>query len=131
MIRLLLVCCGHLLVVIGIIGVFIPLLPTTPFLILAAACYARGSQALHDWLREHPRLGPPLVAWQDHGVIRLRAKILAVGLITLSLGYALVFRDFDWRLKMVAGTVGLLCVLFICNRPSRRRNPTAAGEPPP
>lgn len=124
MIKLILVLVGHLFVAIGVIGIFVPLLPTTPFLLLAAGCYARGSERLYGWLRSHPRLGPVLVSWQDHGVIKPRAKIIAVSLIALSIGSVIIFRDFDARLKACAGGVGALCIAFITTRPSRPQTPT-------
>jgi uncharacterized membrane protein YbaN (DUF454 family) len=64
----------------------LPLLPTTPFLLLAAFCFARSSQRLHDWLVSHPTLGPPIADWQRERSIRRPAKILA----TLSVAVALV-----------------------------------------
>ncbi len=69
---------GFLSLAAGIVGIVVPLLPTTPFLLLAAFCFARGSQRLHDWLVNHPRLGPPIRDWQAHGAISRRAKWMAM-----------------------------------------------------
>ena len=117
--RLVLVVIGHLCVVVGAIGVFVPLLPTTPFLLVAAACYARGSERFARWLDEHSRFGPPVRAWREHGVIPTRAKWLAALTIVGSQALSFALIDFDWRLKVVAGSVGLVAIAFIATRPGR------------
>lgn len=75
--RALLLSAGFVSLAVGILGIFLPLLPTTPFLLLSAACFARSSERFHRWLLGHPRLGPPIRDWQERGVIRLWAKMLA------------------------------------------------------
>ncbi len=62
----------------ALLGVLLPLLPTTPFLLVAAFAFARSSQRLHDWLVNHPRLGPPIQDWRHNGAISRKAKIGAV-----------------------------------------------------
>lgn len=75
---------GGLSLVLGIIGIALPLLPTTPFLILAAFCFARGSTKIHQWLVNHPRLGPPIRHWETYRAISKRGKQLAmVGIIAV------------------------------------------------
>lgn len=78
------VCC----VVLGVIGIPLPLLPTTPFLLLAAYCFARGSERLHDWLVGHPRFGPPIQDWRRHGAISRGGKIMAGVAMAAAFGMA-------------------------------------------
>lgn len=76
----------------GAIGIFLPLLPTVPFLLLAAFCFARSSDRLHNWLIRHKTFGPPIENWRDSGAISRRGKIaasvsiLAAFLISVAIG---------------------------------------------
>ncbi len=91
MIRALFILAGLGFVGLGVAGVFLPLLPTTPFLLLAAACFARGSARLHRWLLAQPRLGPLIRDWQAHRAISRGAKVRATLLVVVTLGLGLVF----------------------------------------
>lgn len=75
---------GWVLVPVGVAGVFLPLLPGTVFLILAAACFARSSPRFETWLVSHPRLGPPIRSWRATGAIPRRAKWIACTSLALS-----------------------------------------------
>jgi uncharacterized membrane protein YbaN (DUF454 family) len=81
MIRLLLLAVGWLAVALGLLGVLLPLLPTTPFALLAAACFARSSARWQRWLLAMPVLGPALADWQAGRGVPLRAKLVAVALM--------------------------------------------------
>ena len=69
---------GTLFLLIGIAGVFLPLLPTTPFLLLATACYARSSRRFYNWLMNHPVFGPLIIEWRTYHSIPWRIKLVAV-----------------------------------------------------
>ncbi len=75
---------GFLCTGLGVLGIFLPLLPTTPLLLLAAACFARSSERFHRWLLEHRRLGPLIGGYLDGSGIPLKAKVSAIALIWVS-----------------------------------------------
>lgn len=83
--RLLLKVGGLASVGLGLLGAFLPLLPTTPFVLLAAFCFARSSPKLNTWLHEHDVLGPPLRTWKEHRAVPPRAKWLGIGLLWITL----------------------------------------------
>ena len=108
---------GLLLVAIGLIGTVVPLLPTTIFLILAAGCFARSSPRLETWLVEHPRLGPPLVAWRRYGAISRPAKDSAC--IGMTIGYILFWlgaHPGPWLAILVAAFM-LASAAYVLTRP--------------
>lgn len=115
LLRFLWISAGLLFVGLGAIGVFIPGLPTTPFLILAAACFIRSSQKLYNWLIRNKRFGPYLKDYREGKGIPKKAKILAVSMIIIFGCYSVFFAIEDPTLKIVIGVlvlVGLLYVLF-------------------
>ena len=114
--RLVYLSLGHTFTAIGFVGLMIPLLPTTPFLILAAACYSRGSERFERWLVTHPRFGRSVREWREHGVINPRAKSVATVGILLSLTLPLVTLAPTWKVVALALVAGAL--LFIHTRPS-------------
>lgn len=108
---------GHLFLVVGIVGIFVPLLPTTPFLLLASFCYSKGSSKFAAWLLNHPRLGPPVRNWQEHGVISKRAKGLAAATIALSIGIVMTQASIPLAAKLAMLATVLPALAFILSRP--------------
>lgn len=82
---------GFLFVGLGIIGIYLPLLPTTPFLLLAAACFARSSERCHQWLLNNPTFGPIVRNWEERRCISRRSKITALSCNLIFGGYAVIF----------------------------------------
>lgn len=118
---------GFAMTALGIAGVFLPLLPTTPFLLAAAWLFSRSSPRFERWLLDHPRLGPPLRDWRREGAISLRAKVVSIGLMAAGFVFFCYRVTPSW---LLAGVVALiLCTsgLFILTRPLPRR----AGEDRP
>ncbi len=108
---------GCLAISLGVLGIFLPLLPTTVFLLLAAFCFARSSPRLHAWLVEHPTLGPPILNWRDYRAISQRAKVLAVSTMGVVLLAGLVLGLSAWLVTLQA-VVLAGAALFIVTRPT-------------
>ncbi len=98
---------GLISLVLGLIGVPLPLLPTTPFLLLAAFAFAKSSPRLHAWLMNHPRWGKVIKNWHDGGRIDRRSKILAVG-------FMLLMPPLSWLLNAPMWAIGLQMVVLVC-----------------
>lgn len=84
MLRTLWLATGLVALALGVLGAVLPMVPTTPFVLLAAACFARGSPRCHRWLRSHGRFGAAVREWEDHGAIARRSKVWATALIALT-----------------------------------------------
>ena len=107
---------GLLALALGIVGIFLPLLPTVPFLLAAGFAFGKSSARLHNWLLTHPRLGPPIHDWNARGAISRRAKRLA-GLSILAAFSLSWLMGFGTRV-LVIQAITLACVsLFIWTRP--------------
>lgn len=110
---------GGVFLMLGIAGIFLPLLPTTPFLLLAAACFARASRRLHGWLLGHALFGPIILEWRCHRAMPWRAKRAALLLLAASMGSSMVFFLSDWRAQVAMAAGGLLLGFLLWRIPSR------------
>jgi len=89
--RYLLIIIGTFFLGLGIIGIFLPLLPTTPFLLLAAACYTRSSKRLYDWLLTNRWLGNYIRNYRERKEVPFKIKILSISFLWIAIGYSAIF----------------------------------------
>jgi uncharacterized membrane protein YbaN (DUF454 family) len=104
----------------GIIGAFLPLLPTTPFLLLAAWAAPKGSPALHRWLYEHPRFGSALIAWEQERAVSARSKFMAC--LFMAVSWVIMYLQTDtWIVPAVTGVLFVVVGSYLVSRPTLRR----------
>ena len=121
LVRGLFLAAGLVFVAVGILGIFLPILPATPFMILAAACFARSSARFYNWLLNNPTFGPTVREWRRHRSIPYRTKLAAIGLMAATLATSIVFFVEGAYLKWALGVLGLLLAVWMYRIPSRDR----------
>ena len=99
--RIFLTIIGLISLGLGILGAFLPVLPTTPFLLLSATLFLKSNKRLYNWLMNHPRLGPYIRNFLEHKAIPLRVKIVAVSLVWITLIYCAVGVAEYWALRVM------------------------------
>ena len=99
----------------GTIGIFVPLLPTVPFYILAAFCFARGHPVWEARLLAHPRFGPHIRAWREKGAVSRKGKIAAT--VAFAVSIALGLATLVWPWVVVPPVVALVCLSWLWTRP--------------
>ncbi|PIV55595.1 DUF454 domain-containing protein [Candidatus Desantisbacteria bacterium CG_4_10_14_0_8_um_filter_48_22] len=116
--RIFLVIAGTLLVGIAILGIFLPLLPTTPFLLLAAACYARSSTKLYNWLLNNKYFGEYIRNYRERKGIPLKVKIVSISLLILTIGYTSIFVTKICWVRICLFLIALGVSIHICSFPT-------------
>lgn len=109
---------GALSLATGIVGIFVPLLPTTPLVLLAAWCFSRGSARWEGWLLAHPRWGPMVRDWRAERAVPLRAKQLATAMMAISSAWAAWTISSGWR--WVPALCCVAVATWLWSLPSRR-----------
>ena len=113
LLRFLWVGLGCLFVGLGAIGAVVPGMPTTVFLVLAAACFIRSSQRLYDWLISNKTFGPYLKDYREGKGIPRRAKVLALSMIVIFVSFAVFYAIEATQIKVLVGLIGLIGFLFV------------------
>lgn len=106
---------GWLALIVGGIGIFLPLLPTVPLVILAAFCFARSSPRLEVWLVEHRHMGPHIRAWRTRGAISRKGKLGALAAFLAGIIVSLIFAPWPWPLATVLAAC--ICLPWLWSRP--------------
>ena len=115
--RIILMLAGLVCVGLGIVGMFVPVMPTVVFFLIAAICFAKSNPAWEARIMNHPKLGPPIKTFRERGVISRRAKTAAVAAMAVSSVVSFfLLRGSYWA--YVPGAVCALCAIFILTRPS-------------
>jgi len=118
-VRAALVVAGSGFVVVGLAGIFLPVLPTTPFLLLAAACYARASRRFYNALLNNRLFGPAILEWRQHRAIAWRTKLTAISVLVLTLAISIVFFVHNPWLRLALAVFGLVLAAWLYRIPSR------------
>lgn len=111
---------GHLFVLLGVIGIFVPLLPTTPFILLATYFYSKSSKKFHTWLTNHKLFGQLISDWEKYGVISKKSKWISCTTIIFFFSFTIVFVNVSLIVKSLVALSGFLIMTFIISRPSQK-----------
>lgn len=111
---------GFLSVALGFVGIFVPVLPTTPFLLLAAALLFRSSPRAYAWLMQHRWLGPYIRSFREDRAIPLRAKVLALSLLWITSVHCIVFLFDSWWLRLLMGGIAVGVTVYLLSFKTRR-----------
>ena len=107
---------GIICLILGVIGAFLPVMPTTVFILIAAWAFAKSSDRLHQALLNHPKTGPAIRAWRSNQCIPKPAKIAAF--ISILISWVIVWLTTDWVVSSVVGLILIMVIIFILTRPS-------------
>ncbi|MDW3713457.1 MULTISPECIES: YbaN family protein [Pseudomonas] len=120
-VRYVLLVVGWLAVALGVIGIFLPVLPTTPFLLLAAACFVRSSRRFYLWLVNHRHLGPWIRDYLEGNGIPLKGKVYAIGLMWISIAFSCYLVPLPWARGFML-TSAVLVTLYILRQKTLGRD---------
>ena len=121
--RWVLIIIGSFFTGLGILGIFLPLLPTTPFLLLAAACYIRSSERFYNWLMNNKWLGNYIKNYLEGKGVSLKSKVLSISLLWITIGYSVVFvvNIFPIRVILILIAIGVTIHLLSIRTLKKRR----------
>jgi uncharacterized membrane protein YbaN (DUF454 family) len=120
--RWVLIACGTIFVGLGLIGIVLPILPTTPFLLLAAWCYARSSERYYKWLISNKRFGKYIKDYREGKGIPLKAKITAITLLWFTISLSIIFIVFNLYIRIIMLITAILVSIYITSiKPKTRK----------
>ncbi|MBT8056989.1 MAG: YbaN family protein [Gammaproteobacteria bacterium] len=104
---------GFLFLALALAGVFLPLLPTTPFVLLAAGCFAQSSERMHRWILQNPTFGPMVTDWEKRKCVSRRVKVIAIVSMVLVGGVSLYFALETLAWRVAGGLLLFIGALFV------------------
>lgn len=110
---------GCLCVALGVAGAFLPVLPTTPFMLLAAACFARASTRFYNWLLNTRAFGPAILEWRQHHSIPYRIKLIAIAMMAVTLTASILVAVKPGWLQALLAVMGIVLAAWMYRIPSR------------
>lgn len=118
LVRILFIVAGTVFLALGTVGVFLPILPTTPFLLLAAACYYKGSKRLHNWLLNNKWFGDYIRNYREGKGITLKSKIFAVTLLWITISYSAIFAVNILLVQLILLIIAIVVSIHIITLPT-------------
>lgn len=119
--KIILVVLGLFSLVLGVIGIFLPVLPTTPFLLLSATLFLRSNKDLYNWLLAHPYLGEYIRNFKEHKAIPLRVKVISVSLVWVTLLYCALFVAHKWWMSALFVAIAMGVTVHILHYKTLKR----------
>ena len=113
---------GFICLALGFVGIVLPIMPTTPFLILAAFCFKHGSEKYYQWILNNPIFGKPVRDWDENKVIAPKNKLISCALIFFCIGHSVFFRPIGFFLKLILTLIGFAISFFILSCKSHKDN---------
>lgn len=121
MVRKIFFICGMLSLILAFLGVFLPLLPTVPLVLLASFCFSKSSARFHTWLLNNKTFGPIIKDWEETKSIPLKAKIISISVLTLSVAISVIFLLDNVLVRIILVMIAIAVSAYIM------RIPTSAG----
>ena len=118
-VRAVLLVVGTVALAFGVLGIVVPVLPTTPFLLLAAACYARASDRLYAWLLGQRTLGPVIVRWRESRTMDPRVKVRALVVVVVTFGLSIILVE-EIVMRALLALTGTIVSVFLARIPAHR-----------
>ena len=129
--KTLLIIFGSFSFVLGIIGIFLPIIPTTPFLLLSAGLFAKSSEKLYNWLMNHKIFGDYIRNFREDKAIPLKGKVIAISTMWIFMLYSIFFIvNEKWYLQVLLGSIALAVTIHILSYRTKKKSPKLNSEDP-